>query len=70
MPIYEYKCDNCGHEFEIWQSIKVYALANCPKCKKRTLKRLISRNVGVIFKGEGWPGQDIARKGDTNVSES
>jgi putative FmdB family regulatory protein len=52
MPIYEYECASCG-VFEQKQSIKEDALKECPTCKGE-VRRLISRNVGVIYKGSGF----------------
>jgi putative FmdB family regulatory protein len=54
MPTYEYKCDNCGYEFEKFQTITAKALRTCPKCGKKTLKRLIGTGAGIIFKGSGF----------------
>ena len=52
MPTYEYKCEQCG-TFEHWQNITEDALAECPTCGS-PVKRLISRNVNIIFKGPGF----------------
>lgn len=52
MPTYEYKCDNCG-KFEYVQKITEEPLKTCPKCNGPA-KRLISRNVAIIFKGPGF----------------
>ena len=54
MPTYEYLCDECGHEFEEFQSITAKALRKCPQCKKLKLKRLIGTGAGIIFKGNGF----------------
>jgi putative FmdB family regulatory protein len=54
MPTYEYICENCGHEFEQFQSMKAGPLRKCPKCSKNKLKRLIGAGAGVIFKGSGF----------------
>ena len=40
MPIYEYRCSGCGHEFE--QLIRTGDVAACPSCKSQTLERLLS----------------------------
>src|SRR5258708_3613411 len=52
MPTYQYKCEKCG-PFEIWQSIKDNALSACPTCGSK-VQRLISSNVGFVFKGSGF----------------
>ncbi len=54
MPTYEYLCDNCGHEFEKFQSISSKPLRKCPACGRRQLKRLIGTGAGIIFKGSGF----------------
>lgn len=52
MPIYEYKCSNCG-KFELTQSIKDNPLTHCPTCNAE-VQRLIGKNIGIIFKGSGF----------------
>jgi putative FmdB family regulatory protein len=54
MPTYEYICEECGHQFEQFQSITARTLRQCPKCGKTRLKRLIGTGSGVIFKGNGF----------------
>ena len=58
MPTYDYLCENCGNEFEQFQSITAKALRKCPKCGKMSLKRLIGCGSGIIFKGTGFYGTD------------
>lgn len=62
MPIYEYRCRDCGHELEASQSMKDEALTTCPACGKATLQRQISRGTGMIFKGSGFYETDYRRK--------
>ena len=54
MPTYEYKCSNCGHEFEKFQSMSAAPIRKCPKCGKAKVKRLIGTGAGLIFKGSGF----------------
>jgi len=54
MPTYDYICQNCGCEFERFQSITAGPLRKCPECGKLTLKRLVGTGSGVIFKGSGF----------------
>src|ERR1700755_3041225 len=63
MPTYEYACTKCGHEFEIFQSMKDAPLVVCPQCKKRGLKRLVGGGAGLIFKGSGFYITDYKNKG-------
>ncbi len=52
MPIYEYKCENCGR-FEKLQKVSEDTLTECPTCEGQ-VERLISKNVGIVFKGSGF----------------
>lgn len=54
MPTYEYRCDNCHHQFETLQSITARPLRKCPSCGKSKLRRLIGAGAAVIFKGSGF----------------
>ena len=58
MPTYDYVCDACGHEFELFQSMTDRVKRKCPKCGKPRLKRLIGAGAGVIFKGSGFHETD------------
>ena len=62
MPIYEYQCQNCGHEFEVMQRMSDDLLTTCPECKQESLKKLISR-VGFQLKGTGWYETDFKNQG-------
>ena len=53
MPVYEYACEKCGHEFEAEQRITDDPIKTCPKCKARKVKRLISQ-TSFVLKGGGW----------------
>jgi putative FmdB family regulatory protein len=54
MPTYEYRCEACGHELELFQSISEEPKKKCPACKKPRLKRLIGGGAGFLFKGSGF----------------
>ena len=62
MPTYEYKCGNCDHLMEIFQSITASSKKKCPECGKMTLQRLIGTGSGVIFKGSGFYETDYRSK--------
>jgi len=53
MPIYEYACSACGHQFEEWQKMADKPVRTCPKCKAKKVERLISR-TSFQLKGGGW----------------
>jgi putative FmdB family regulatory protein len=54
MPTYDYVCDACEHQFELFQSIKDDAVRKCPKCGRMKLRRLIGPGAAIIFKGSGF----------------
>ena len=54
MPTYDYKCDNCGYEWQREQRMSDKPIKTCPKCKKRKARRMISMGAGFILKGGGW----------------
>ncbi len=53
MPIYEYACKGCGHEFEREQRITEAPIKKCPSCRALKARRQISRTAFVL-KGGGW----------------
>lgn len=53
MPIYAYRCDSCGVQFEQHQSFSDDPLVVCPECDEPALKKLI-QPVGIVFKGSGF----------------
>ena len=69
MPIYEYKCQNCGHFFEVLQRISEEPLSDCPKCKKDALKKLVSA-PNFRLKGEGWYETDFKKDRRKNLAEN
>ncbi|MCX8155979.1 MAG: zinc ribbon domain-containing protein [Verrucomicrobiae bacterium] len=61
MPTYEYVCEKCQHQFEVFQSMKDKPLTVCPKDKcpqkrwgKGKVRRLLGAGAGLIFKGSGF----------------
>lgn len=54
MPTYDYRCNACGHEFELFQGITESKKRKCPKCGKLKLERLFGTGAGVLFKGSGF----------------
>jgi len=68
MPTYDYRCLDCQQEFEIFQSIKDDPLTTCEQCGGN-LKRLISKNVGIAFKGSGFYVTD-SKKASSGTSSS
>lgn len=62
MPIYEYKCEGCGHALEAMQKMAEAPLVDCPACGSAQLKRLISAS-GFQLKGTGWYATDFKGSG-------
>jgi len=69
MPTYQYKCPDCGHEFEEFQSIKDDPIEICPSCKGKT-RRIISGGAGLIFKGSGFYITDYRSDSYNNAAKS
>ena len=67
MPIYEYVCNGCGHEFEEWQKINDSPVRKCPKCSKRRVERLVSLSA-FHLKGSGWYVTDYGGKKSGSAS--
>ena len=57
MPIYIYRCENCGVQFERHQSFTDEPLKRCPECSKNTLRKVLTP-AGIVFKGSGWYATD------------
>lgn len=69
MPIYEYKCEACGHVFESLQKISESPLVECPECGKDALKKLIS-SPAFRLKGGGWYETDFKTGDKKNVTHT
>ena len=57
MPIYTYRCDNCGIQFDQTQKFSDPVLTKCPECGKKSLKKVYTP-VGIVFKGSGFYATD------------
>ncbi len=53
MPIYEYGCPSCGHQFEEIQKVSDDPMTECPACGENGLKKMISA-PSFHLKGGGW----------------
>lgn len=80
MPTYEYRCKQCEHEFELFQSMSAGVKKKCPACAKLSLERLIGTGSAVMFKGSGFyetdyrsesykKGADAEKKASESQSE-
>lgn len=63
MPIYEYRCQKCGHQFEVIQKFSDEPLRTCTTCKGK-LTKLVSQ-TSFQLKGSGWYVSDYARKSES-----
>ncbi len=66
MPTYVYRCDDCGHQFELFQKMSDDPVDTCPECSSKV--RRVIHPVGVVFKGSGWYINDS--RGTTNTEGS
>lgn len=57
MPVYTYKCETCGIQFERQQSFSDQPLTRCPECNKKSLRKVYTP-VGIVFKGSGFYATD------------
>ena len=66
MPVYAYKCKNCGRQFDVKQRFSEEPLTDCPHCQNGRVRRVISP-VGVVFKGSGFYVTDN-RNGKSSIA--
>ena len=69
MPIYDYKCSDCEHQIEVIQKINDEPMIVCPKCSKRSLKKLVSA-PSFRLKGGGWYETDFKTGNKKNLVQS
>ena len=67
MPIYGYRCANCGNQFEVYQKMSDEPIQTCPKCQGQVTKVLYPS--GVVFKGSGYYSTDY-KASSSNGSSS
>jgi len=60
MPTYQYKCEDCGYNFEEFQKMSDAPIVLCPKCGGK-VHRIIGTGGGIIFKGPGFYVNDYAK---------
>ena len=66
MPIYEYRCADCGFEKEVIQKMSDAPLTTCPECGKETFGKMLVA-AGFQLKGSGWYQTDF--KGGSKPKE-
>jgi putative FmdB family regulatory protein len=68
MPVYEYRCRNCDHQFETQQSFSDDPLTECPECRGELRK--VFAPIGITFKGSGFYKTDSRSAGSSPSSGS
>ncbi len=69
MPLYEYKCEKCGHHFEKIEPFSAATVKKCPKCGAKAERQISA--AGIQFKGSGWYVTDYKGKSPaTGTSEN
>jgi putative FmdB family regulatory protein len=63
LPLYEYKCEKCGHRFEKIEKHSASEIKKCPKCGANAPRQISA--AGIQFKGSGWYVTDYAGKGSS-----
>ncbi len=69
MPLYEYRCGACGHEFETLQKMSDEPLLHCPVCDEPSLRKLVSA-AGFRLKGGGWYETDFKAGNKRNLADT
>lgn len=69
MPIYEYRCSECGFQDEFLQKHSDPLMTVCPSCGKESLKKLLSA-AGFQLKGSGWYATDFKNSGSKPAAKS
>ncbi|MFK7885599.1 MAG: FmdB family zinc ribbon protein [Gammaproteobacteria bacterium] len=68
MPIYEYRCEQCEHQFDALQKVSADPLTDCPECAKPALKKLVSA-PSFRLKGGGWYETDFKKGNKRNLAD-
>lgn len=68
MPIYEYRCSECGQDHEVLQKVSEPPLTECPACGKPALQKQLSA-AGFQLKGSGWYATDFKGSGKKPVEK-
>lgn len=62
MPIYQYQCEQCGHQLEALQKMSDAKLTDCPECESSSLKKKVTA-AAFKLKGTGWYETDFKNSG-------
>ena len=70
MPTYDYRCESCDHEFELFQQMSAAVETVCPECGEESLRRLVGTGGGILFKGSGFYETDYRSASYKEAAES
>jgi len=68
MPIYQYQCQECGHELEALQKMSDAKLTDCPACGAAALKKCVTA-AAFRLKGSGWYETDFKNSGKPKTAK-
>ena len=69
MPIYDYKCSNCEHQFELIQKFSDQSAEICPQCSQKSAQKLVSA-PSFRLKGGGWYETDFKTGAKKNIVDA
>jgi putative FmdB family regulatory protein len=69
MPIYEYRCESCGHQQEFLQKVGDAPMTVCTQCGKPTFSKMLSA-AGFQLKGSGWYATDFKNSGSKPAAKA
>jgi putative FmdB family regulatory protein len=69
MPIYEYKCLKCEHQFEVIQRFTDNPVESCPECNNKSVQKLVSA-PSFRLKGGGWYETDFKTGSKKNIVDT
>ena len=69
MPIYEYRCQSCGHQQEALQKVSDAPLTVCGQCGKPSLAKMVTA-AGFQLKGSGWYATDFRNSGSRPAAKA
>ncbi len=70
MPTYDYVCQACGHEFELFQQMSDPVKRKCPACTKPKLRRRVGSGAGILFRGGGFHETDYRSESYKKAAEA
>jgi putative FmdB family regulatory protein len=69
MPIYEYRCSNCGHQQEFLQKLSDNLHTRCTQCGQETFSKMVTA-AGFQLKGSGWYATDFKSGGSKPATKT